>query len=116
MRIQTETARYSVTLRCSGRLVLGLESEMLRCFAMSREELFLTLDLGGVQTVDAAGLGVLVELQRWAQRHNKQLKITSPSSSVRNLILLTGLQFVLGIADADLLPTDECGHASEMTA
>ncbi len=95
LRIDIHAVHPNVTLRCSGKIVLGLEAETLRCMAMSRKENCLTLDLSGIRALDAAGLGLLVELQCWAKRENKALRIAEPSAYVRKLIALTNLQSVL---------------------
>jgi len=118
-----QTVTPTVTLRCSGKLVLGWEAETLRYMAKSRTEACLILDLSGVQTVDAAGLGLLVELHCWARHGNRVLTVMNPSASVRKLFWLTNLQSVFEIAhspEAEL--ADAAGEAKsrfvrrEMTA
>src|SRR5271166_1018124 len=94
----SKTAAPKVTLRCSGKLVLGWETETLRYMAKSRTETCLILDLSGVQTADAAGLGLLVELYCWARHGNRVLTVMNPSASVQKLFWLTNLQSVFEIA------------------
>jgi len=93
-----QTVTPTVTLRCSGKLVLGWATETLRYMAKSRTEACLILDLSSVQTLDAAGLGLLVELHCWARHGNKVLTVMNPSASVRKLFWLTNLQSVFEIA------------------
>jgi len=100
LRIDIQTVRHDATLRCSGRLVLGLEVEALRCMAMSRPERSIRLDLRDVHAIDAAGLGALVDVQCWAHKRGKALTIVSPSGIVRRLIALTWLHLVLAVADS----------------
>jgi anti-anti-sigma factor len=102
-----KTATPTVTLRCSGKLVLGWESETLRYMAKSRTEACLILDLSGVQTADAAGLGLLVELHCWAQHSNRVLTLTNVSAGVRKLFSLTNLHSVFEIADEPADAADE---------
>ncbi len=112
LRIDIKAAPPNVTLRCSGRIVLGLEAETLRCMAMSRTENCLTLDLSGIHTLDAAGLGLLVELQCWASDQKKALRIAQPSSCVRKLIALTNLESVLELGACEKFAGfDERDHA-----
>jgi anti-anti-sigma factor len=66
--------------------------------AFSRPERSLILDLRDVYVMDAAGLGLLVELQSWVQSRTGALKITNPSRRVRRLFALTNLQSVLNVA------------------
>src|SRR5271165_1850533 len=109
----SKTAAPKVTLRCSGKLVLGWETETLRYMAKSRTEGCLILDLSGVQTVDAAGLGLLVELHCWAQQYNRVLTVTNPSASVQRLVSLTNLHTVFGIAHSQEDELAEAGDEAE---
>ena len=101
MRIDIHAVDPNVTLRCSGRIVLGLELETLRCMATSRTENCLILDLNSIRTLDAAGLGLLVELQCWAKHRKKALRIVRPSACVRKLIALTNLQSALQVVGSE---------------
>lgn len=103
LRIETYTVQQNVTLRCYGRIVLGLEAEALRCMATARPEPCLVLDLSDVEAIDAAGLGLLVELHCWAQQRNKLMKVLNPSECVRRLVALTSLHTVLEIVHSDTL-------------
>jgi anti-anti-sigma factor len=116
LRIDIHTAHPNVTLRCSGRIVLGLEAETLRCMATSRSENVLTLDLRDIRGLDAAGLGLLVELQCWANEGKKTLRIVQPSACVRKLICLTNLQSVLQVAGCEKFGrVEERDHTSSRT-
>lgn len=97
LRIDIQSAQQQVTLRCSGKIVLGVEGETLFCMATSRKEGCLRLDLSGIHRVDACGLGILLELRRWANGCHKILRITDPSPQVRRLLALTNLQSILDI-------------------
>ncbi len=110
LKIDVHDAKHTAVLHCSGRIVLGLEAETLRCMAESRTEACLVLDLSEVHAMDAAGLGLLVELHCRAQRRNQGLKIMNPSRCVRVLIALTNLQSVLEVGYAEDL-TRGCGEA-----
>jgi anti-anti-sigma factor len=107
LRIDIHAAQHSATLHCVGRLVLGVEIEILRCMAETRNEACLILDLSRVACIDAAGLGLLVELHCRAQSRNGMLRISKASSCVRRLIELVNLQSVLAVADAETDLGDE---------
>lgn len=98
LRIDIQSAPPAVILVCSGRLVLGVETETLRCLATSRPERDLSLELSGLQGVDAAGLGLLVELHHWAQQRAASLTIANPSRNAHRLLALTNLDRVLQIS------------------
>jgi anti-anti-sigma factor len=91
LSVDVQSSLAAATLRCSGRIVLGVESETLRCVAIARAERRLVLDLRDIHAIDAAGLGLLAELHCWAQQRNRLLTIANPSRCVRRLLVLTRL-------------------------
>ncbi len=97
LRINIRSKKGTATLVCSGRIVFGLEAETLRSIAKARHEPYLQLDLAAVETIDASGLGLLVELQHWAAHEKRSLRITNPSEFVERLLVATRLHLVLKI-------------------
>lgn len=122
VHVVPKTVTPTVILRCFGRLVLGWEVETLRYMAKSRTEPCLILDLNGVQTADAAGLGLLVELHCWAQRRNQAVRISNAAGGLRRLMALTNLQAVLAFTSGEAEPSDAADETDsrfagrEMTA
>ena len=117
MRVEIRSAPPTVKLYCAGRIVLGVEAETLRCMAASRPERKLVVDLQQVQAIDAAGLGLLVELHCEALKNSGGLTIANPSPCVRRLMALTNLESVLQLDEAgefELACDSRNGHA--MTA
>jgi anti-anti-sigma factor len=98
LRIDIQSAPPVVRLLCSGRIVLGVEAETLRCMATSRPEPLVVVDLQQIQAMDAAGLGLLVELHCQAQQRACRLTVANPSPCVRRLMALTHLESVLQVA------------------
>jgi anti-anti-sigma factor len=101
LKIEIHAVPHAATLRCSGRIVLGVEVEILRCMAAARNEACLMLDLGEIRAMDAAGLGLLVELHCRARCRNQVLRIVKASRRVHRLIALANLQSVLEVAELD---------------
>jgi len=114
LRIDIQSSNRLVTLYCSGRLVYGVEVEMLRTMAQSRPEKNLRIDLSGVNGIDASGLGLLVELQNWAAETRRTLTLVDLSEQVWRLVILTKLCASLEISFSDLdafnAKQDECGR------
>ena len=108
LRIDIQATPQTAILHCTGRIVLGLEAEALRCMAESRDEACIVLELSEVHAMDAAGLGLLVELHCRAQRHDQGLRIMNPSRCVRTLVALTNLQSVLEVGYSEDMSRD-CG-------
>lgn len=102
------------TLFCAGRLVYGVEVEMLRNLVQSRTEKNLCIDLSQVTSIDAAGLGMLVELQDWAARNQRMLTLLDLSEPVWRMVILTNLCATLEISYSDVMvldgDADECGR------
>ena len=98
LKVDIHSAPPAVTLVCSGRIVLGLEAETLRCIATSRSERHLLLELSSVDMLDAAGLGLLLELHHLVRRRAANLIIANPSWRTQRLLALTGLDGVLNIS------------------
>ncbi len=118
LRIEIQSLNGAALLRCSGRIVFGVEAEMLRTMVMSRPEGCVRIDLSGVEQIDATGLGLLVELQTWAGTTRRSFTLLDPSQQVWQLIILTKLYDLLDISYSDVIgPFDEsdCGR-QEMIA
>jgi anti-anti-sigma factor len=96
LTVAVQSSLSAVTLRCQGRIVLGVEAETLRCIAKARQEGCVLLDLRDVQALDAAGLGLLVELYCEARRRDANLRVIQASPRVHRLMTLTSLHLVLG--------------------
>ena len=98
LRVQTEQSGEAKILHCTGRLVRGTETTALQQAVTSRgRQRRLILDLSGVSTVDAAGLGTLVGLYQWARDHRIELQLINLTERVQGLLRLTGLDKVLTI-------------------
>jgi anti-anti-sigma factor len=102
LRIAIQSLHGVATLYCSGRLIFGVEVEMLRTMAQARQEENIRINLSGVDTIDAAGLGLLVELQRWARDTRRALTLVDLSDNVWRLVVLTKLCAALDITYSDV--------------
>jgi anti-anti-sigma factor len=102
LQIVVERSMDSTLLRCSGRLVAGDEVLRLReaviCQAGRRR---LQLDFVEVETIDAAGLGLLVSLHKLGYVFGFELQVWNPARRVRALLKLTRLESVLQIQPRD---------------
>jgi anti-anti-sigma factor len=96
-RIESEPTTGAVILRCQGALVHGGPSTMLLHAGEKHGAQSLVVDLTGVSSVDASGLGALVGLERWARRTGVRVRLLNPSKYVRELLRLTRLERVLEI-------------------
>jgi anti-anti-sigma factor len=88
-----------VTLHCRGNVVAGRALSVLRLAVKMRREGCIVLDLVQVSGVDAAGLGLLVELHHSMISCGKQFKISRVSTRVRRTMRLVNLHRVLNLPD-----------------
>jgi anti-sigma B factor antagonist len=57
------------------------------------------VDVAGVSFVDSAGLGELVQTHSMIRNHGGALKLSGPTSRLRELLVLTRLTTLLGVYD-----------------
>ena len=102
LRWQIEQLNDIAVVRCSGRLVRGtaLDEFQSRLERLDTARI-MVLDLCGVEQVDAGGIGVLLELRRWARQHSAQLKLVNPSPFVRRVLEATHLSSIFEISSLE---------------
>lgn len=61
---------------------------------------FLAVDLSGVEFMDSSGLAVLISGLRRTKEHDGSLVLVSPTSSVKRVLSITGLDKVFEIHDS----------------
>jgi anti-anti-sigma factor len=82
-------------LRCYGQLVRGDGADALRQAVMSQDESHFAIDLSGIEAIDAAGLGVLAELENWATARGGAIQLLNPTARLVEVLKATGLNSVL---------------------
>jgi anti-anti-sigma factor len=76
-------------------MVAGDEADVLKAAVMRQaSRRVVLLDLAGVETMDAAGLGLLIFLQTTGYAVGFELQLTNPTRRVRELLELTRLDSV----------------------
>src|SRR6266853_1285355 len=84
-----------VVLQCQGRIVRGDETAVL-CAAVRHEGRNVTLDLTGVDAIDAAGIGSLVSLQA----SGIYLTLLNPTEQIREVLRVTRLESIFEISES----------------
>jgi anti-anti-sigma factor len=99
LTLDVEKANDVAVVRCSGRLVRGVEISTLRDAVVSEQNMrIVVLDLSEVEALDAGGLNALVSLQLWSRTHGVQLKLVNPSPFVREMLVSMRLDQVFDIS------------------
>ena len=90
-------------LHCSGRIVYGDESSLLRRTANKAlsENNRIVLNLGEVDYVDSTGLGTLVELHTSAHNAGSAIKFARLTKFVSHLLQITKLLAVFDVHHSD---------------
>ena len=114
-KVDIESSEDAVRLICSGRLVHGQESELLKTIVETRKEPVVAIDLANVHDADAAGLGILAYLQHRLQRRNRELVLVAPSTHLRGLLRITGLDTVLAIRPSNTFLSRAATAAGDAT-
>ncbi|GAA4507965.1 MULTISPECIES: STAS domain-containing protein [Nonomuraea] len=94
-----------VTVSVGGELDIA-SRELLRAHVLELLDTIarpaeIVLDLGGLAFIDAAGLGVLVAVQRRARQCEAGLTLTGVSPRTSGLMRVTGLDELFGTAGAE---------------
>jgi anti-anti-sigma factor len=76
-------------------LVRGREKELLAWLSPLVRRQSVTLDLGRVRRIDAAGISALVSLYSSAQQAGHSFNVTHPSPRVAEALALVGLERIL---------------------
>lgn len=83
----------------NGELVRGSEAEVLKGLLPRVRRESVTLDLSGVERIDAAGIAALITLYCTAVESGNGFSVAAPSTRVLELLQLVGLDSIL-IADS----------------
>jgi anti-sigma B factor antagonist len=87
---------------CSGRIVFGEESALLRdtLKKLIGENNHIVLDLAGINYIDSGGLGTLVALYTTAQNAGGSIKLANLTQRVGDLLQVTKLLTVFEVYDS----------------
>jgi anti-anti-sigma factor len=94
LNVTIERLNDTVVLHCTGRIVRGEETALL-CAASRQHGRTVVIDLGRVDAVDAAGIGMLVSLQA----AGIYLRLMNPNQQVREMLRVTHLDSIFEICE-----------------
>jgi anti-sigma B factor antagonist len=97
LKLEVQESPLVTIVRCSGRIVYGDGADALAKAVMSKDTRYFLIDLIGVNAIDAAGLGALAALERWARNENRTIHLANLSKRVREAVETTRLSSVLQI-------------------
>lgn len=93
----------SVAFVCvEGKIVCG-ESDALRTAVLTQEDASaVILDLARVNTIDAGGLGLMLELREYIESRGIQFRLQNVTNLVRRILEITRLDSVFKISGSKL--------------
>jgi anti-sigma B factor antagonist len=98
LNVTVETVGETTILRCGGRIVKGDETRILRRAVLAQgDKSRLIIDLRHVNDIDAAGVGLLLELRQWARSNRIQLRLVNLTRRVQQVLKATRLSHVFDV-------------------
>ena len=104
LRLNTRTTEDTTILEATGDLRLGESTGVWKAAVdelLERSVPVLVLDLSGIDGVDAAGIGTLLETKRQCEESGGKLVLLHPTDRMRQLLDLCGLTELFHLAGAD---------------
>jgi anti-sigma B factor antagonist len=78
--------------RCKGRIVFGRADRLSTAISRHPPLRIAVLDLAEATAIDAAGIGMLVSLRKWAKASDVRLKLMNLTPKIEDLLELTKLK------------------------
>ncbi|MFZ0760507.1 MAG: STAS domain-containing protein [Candidatus Sulfotelmatobacter sp.] len=103
LKVTARTQDGVLVVDCSGRIVFGEESSLLRetVKPLVTENNRIVLNLGEVSYIDSGGLGTLVALLITAQNACGTIKLTNLSKRVGDVLQITKLLTVFDVCNSE---------------
>jgi anti-sigma B factor antagonist len=103
LKVTTRTKDGILLVECSGRIVFGEESLLLRETIKQAvaENNRIVLNLGEVNYIDSGGLGTLVALRVTAQNAGGAIKLTNLTKRVGDVLQITKLLTVFDVYNSE---------------
>jgi anti-sigma B factor antagonist len=103
LKLATRTNEGVLVVDCTGRIIFGEESSLLReevQKAISENKRIL-LNLGEVNYIDSGGLGILVALDTTARNAGSTIKLAKLTKRVGDLLQVTKLLTVFDVHNSE---------------
>ena len=103
LKLTTRTVDGILAVECTGRIVFGEESSLLRDKVKEAIPKYkkIVLNLGEVSYIDSGGLGTLVALNTTALNGGSMIKLANLTKRVGDLLQLTKLLTVFDVHESE---------------
>jgi anti-anti-sigma factor len=106
LHVTLESVGKSMIVFCDGRLVWSEEGTLLKEIFFMQNCDRLILDLAGVHSIDARGLGALATIAKWALRKSVKFVVSNPTRLVEDLMRLVRLNTVIATLPVEHAPAE----------
>lgn len=116
LTVRSDRAGDVSIIKCAGRIVRGQENILRDAVLQQKSARIIVVDLSEVESIDAGGLTLLVDLHRWTENNRSHLKLVNPRPFVHEMLTRTHLSCVFDISSFnDALAALGCerGHQRE---
>jgi len=103
LKLSTRTVDGILIVDCSGRIIFGEESSLLRDTVkkLLPDNKKIILNLSGTNYIDSGGLGTLVSLYTSAKNSGSAIKLANLTQRVGDLLQVTKLLTVFEVYDSE---------------
>jgi anti-sigma B factor antagonist len=114
LKLATKTKDGILVVDCSGRIVFGEETSLMRETVKKAvsENNRIVLNLGEISYIDSGGLGTLVALRTTAQNSGGTIKLTNLTKRVGDLLQVTKLLTVFEVYNSEAEAIDSFRKAA----
>jgi anti-anti-sigma factor len=110
LSLHAKNAGTVAVLSLQGQIVTA-ESQTLRSAVESLSEFsVIKLDLARVTTIDAAGLGTMLELRAQTESRGIRFELMNVTKQISRVLEITRLNSVFRITGVDVFPAVSCGR------
>jgi anti-anti-sigma factor len=97
LKIHTQYLGRNVVLNLQGRIVIGETRGLCDAFSSYSQASAIVLDLAGVNTLDAHGLGILLQLRERAELQGIEFRLQNVTKIVNRVLEITRLDSVFEV-------------------
>jgi anti-anti-sigma factor len=98
LTVRSDRAGDVAVIKCVGRIVRGQENILRDAVLQQKLARVIVVDLSEVESIDAGGLTLLVDLHRWTENNRPHLKLVNPRPFVHQMLTRTHLSCVFDIS------------------
>ncbi len=105
MKVQTTRIGNVAVLCLRGKIVRGELDPLRQAVLAQKDANVVMLDLAQVSTIDAGGLGVMLQLRQQTESRGVEFRLRNVTKLVRRVLEITRLDSVFDVRPTEMLPS-----------